>query len=152
MSAEIITTISPSTNRPILTRTGMSSDEIKRIPDLAQEAFRSFSQSTTLTQRQQIVDRALAILEKRKDELAHQLTEQMGRPSSYTGVEISTAVKRSQYLNRIAPSVLGEEGVVSGEEEKGFKRFIKRKPVGVVLIIFAWTVRFRFLSAVGCLR
>ncbi|KAH1431931.1 hypothetical protein KXX22_006845 [Aspergillus fumigatus] len=110
MSAEIITTISPSTNRPILTRTGMSSDEIKRIPDLAQEAFRSFSQSTTLTQRQQIVDRALAILEKRKDELAHQLTEQMGRPISYTGVEISTAVKRSQYLNRIAPSVLGEEG------------------------------------------
>lgn len=144
MSAETITTISPSTNRPILTRTGISTDEIKRIPDLAQEAFRSFSRSTTLEQRQQIVDRALAVLEKRKEELALQLTEQMGRPISYTGVEISTAVKRSQYLNRIAPSVLGEEGVVPGEEEKGFKRFIKRKPVGVVLIIFAWNVCLRF--------
>jgi acyl-CoA reductase-like NAD-dependent aldehyde dehydrogenase len=144
MSAETITTISPSTNRPILTRTGISADEIKRIPDLAQEAFRSFSHSTTLEQRQQIVDRALAILEKRKDELAHQLTEQMGRPTSYTGVEISTAVKRSQYLNRIAPSVLGKEGIVPGEAEKGFKRCIKRKPVGVVLIIFAWNVCLRF--------
>ncbi|GFF42207.1 betaine aldehyde dehydrogenase [Aspergillus udagawae] len=145
MSAETITTISPSTNRPILTRTGISNDEIKRIPELAQEAFRSFSQSTTLKQRQQIVDRALAVLEKKKDELAHQLTEQMGRPISYTGVEISTAVKRSQYLNRIAPSVLGEEGVVPGEEEKGFKRCIKRKPVGVVLIIFAWNYPYLVL-------
>ncbi|GIJ89226.1 hypothetical protein Asppvi_008156 [Aspergillus pseudoviridinutans] len=145
MSAETITTISPSTNRPILTRTGISNDEITRIPELAQEAFRSFSQSTTLKQRQQIVDRALAVLEKRKDELAHQLTEQMGRPISYTGVEISTAVKRSQYLNRIAPSVLGEEGIVPGEEEKGFKRFIKRKPVGVVLIIFAWNYPYLVL-------
>ncbi|GFF78156.1 NAD/NADP-dependent betaine aldehyde dehydrogenase [Aspergillus lentulus] len=145
MSAETITTISPSTNRPILTRTGISTDEIKRIPDLAQEAFRSFSRSTTLEQRQQIVDRALAVLEKRKEELALQLTEQMGRPISYTGVEISTAVKRSQYLNRIAPSVLGEEGVVPGEEEKGFKRFIKRKPVGVVLIIFAWNYPYLVL-------
>lgn len=144
MSAETITTISPSTNRPILTRTGISTDEVKRIPELAQSAFRTFSQSTTLEQRQQIVDRALAILEKRKDALAYQLTEQMGRPISYTGVEISTAVKRSRYLNRIAPSVLGQEGVVPGEEEKGFKRFIKRKPVGVVLIIFAWNVCFRF--------
>ncbi|EAW14423.1 aldehyde dehydrogenase family protein [Aspergillus clavatus NRRL 1] len=145
MSAETITTISPSTNRPIITRTGVSTDEIKHIPALAQDAYRSFSQSTTLKQRQEIVARALDILEKKKDALARELTEQMGRPIAYTGVEIATAVKRSHYLTKISSGILGDEGVVPGEEEKGFKRFIKRKPVGVVLIIFAWNYPYLVL-------
>lgn len=141
MSVETITTISPSTNQPVLTRTGVTADELQRIPQLAQEAFRSFSQSTTLEQRQDIVNRALDILEKKKDELALEVTNQMGRPIAYTGVEVMTAIKRSRYLTKISNSVLGKEGIVPGEEEKGFRRYIKRKPVGVALIIFAWNVR-----------
>lgn len=69
----------------------------------------------------------------------------MGRPISYTGIEVATAIKRSHYLNRISDSVLGEEGIVPGEEETGFKRYIKRKPVGVVLIIFAWNYPYLVL-------
>ncbi|KAF7592911.1 hypothetical protein BBP40_012231 [Aspergillus hancockii] len=145
MSVETITTISPSTNRPVLTRTGVSSDDLQRIPEVAQEAFRSFSQSTTLKQRQEIVGRALDLLETKKDELAQELTEQMGRPIAYTGVEVMTAIKRSRYLTKISNSVLGDEGVVPGEEEKGFRRYIKRKPVGVALIIFAWNYPYLIL-------
>lgn len=141
MSLETITTISPTTNLPVLTRTGVSAEELKHIPQAAQEAFRSFSQSTTLEQRQEIVARALGILEKKKDVLARELTEQMGRPIAYTEVEVNTAIKRSHYLNRVSTSILGEEGIVPGEAEKGFKRYIKRQPVGVALIIFAWNVR-----------
>ena len=141
MSLETITTISPSTNQPVVTRTGVTSEDLQRIPEVAQEAFRSFSQSTSLKQRQEIVTRALDILEKKKDELARELTEQMGRPIAYTGVEVMTAIKRSRYLTKISDSVLGDEGVVPGEEEKGFRRYIKRKPVGVAFIIFAWNVR-----------
>lgn len=139
MSLETITTISPATNEPVITRTGVSSEDLGRIPVTAQAAFRSFSQ-TTLEQRQNIVAKALDILEKRKDELAKEITEQMGRPISYTGVEVATAIKRGKYLNRISSSVLGEEGIVPGEEEKGFRRYIKRQPVGVVFIIFPWNV------------
>ncbi|KAE8354165.1 Aldehyde/histidinol dehydrogenase [Aspergillus coremiiformis] len=128
-----------------LTRTGVSPEELQRIPEVAHEAFRSFSQLTTLKQRQEIVSRALDILEKKKDELAHELTEQMGRPIAYTGVEVMTAIKRSRYLTKISDSVLGEEGIVPGEEEKGFRRYIKRKPVGVVLIIFAWNYPYLIL-------
>lgn len=144
MSVAKITTISPITNRPLLTRTGASPDDIVRIAESAQEAFRSFSESTTLKQRQEIVTRALGILERRKDELAREITDQMGRPIAYTGVEVATAIKRSHYLTRISDAVLGEDGVIPGEEEKGFKRYIKRKPVGVILIIFAWNVRTHF--------
>ncbi|KAJ5782630.1 hypothetical protein N7457_004404 [Penicillium paradoxum] len=149
MSLETITTISPATNEPVVTRTGISEDELKQLPVTAQEAFRSFSQSTTLEKRQKIVERALDILEKKQDELAREITEQMGRPIAYTGVEVATAIKRSRYLTRISTSVLGEEGIVHGEEEKGFRRYIKRSPVGVVLIIFPWN--YPYLTLVNSL-
>ncbi|KAJ5328676.1 hypothetical protein N7452_009066 [Penicillium brevicompactum] len=140
MSLETITTISPATNEPVVTRTGVSSEELRQIPENAQVAFRSFSQSTSLEQRQKLVERALDILEKKQDELAREVTEQMGRPIAYSGVEVATAIKRCRYLTRISTSVLGEEGIVPGEEEKGFRRYIKRSAVGVVLVIFPWNL------------
>lgn len=146
MSLENITTISPSTNRAVATRPGASLADLQRIPEAAQEAFRSFSQSTTLEQRQQIVTRALGILEKKKDVLSRELAEQMGRPIHFAPVEIATAIKRAQFLNRVAPEVLGEQGIVQGEPEKGFNRYIKRKPLGVALIIFAWNVSSEFYT------
>ncbi|EKV07627.1 Aldehyde dehydrogenase family protein, putative [Penicillium digitatum PHI26] len=149
MSLETITTISPVTNEPVVTRTGVSPDELKQITVAAQAAFRLFSQSTTLEQRQKIVESALDVLEKKKDELAREVTEQMGRPIAYTGAEVATAIKRSRYLIRISSSVLGEQGVVPGEEEKGFRRYIKRSPVGVVLIIFPWN--YPYLTLVNSL-
>ncbi|OKL57445.1 hypothetical protein UA08_07165 [Talaromyces atroroseus] len=140
MALETLQTISPITNQTIVTRTGISSEELALLPETAQKAFRSFSQNTTLAQRQEIVARALGILAKKKDALGQEITEQMGRPIAYTGGEVATAIKRGEFLNRASNSILGEEGTVDGEPEKGFKRYIKRKPVGVVLIIFAWNV------------
>ncbi|PYH90245.1 aldehyde dehydrogenase family protein [Aspergillus ellipticus CBS 707.79] len=140
-----LTTISPITNGPIFHRTGASPEDVVRIVESAQKAFQSFSQSTTLKQRQDIIARALKSLEKNKDDLAKEITEQMGRPIAYTGVEVATAIKRGHYLSRISDSVLGEAGVVVGEEEKGFKRFIKRKPVGVIFIMFAWNYPYLVL-------
>lgn len=140
MALETLSTISPITNKPILTRTGISAEELELLPETAQKAFQSFSQTTTLAQRQEIVARALGILAKKKDDLGREITEQMGRPIAYTGAEVATAVKRGEFLNRTSNSVLGEEGIIEGEPEKGFKRYIKRKPVGVVLVIFAWNV------------
>ena len=146
MSTETITTISPTTNTPVATRTGVTPEKLHQLAESAQAAFHSFSQSTTLEQRQQIVSRALDILEKKKDVLAKEVTEQMGRPISYTPVEVLTSVKRGRFLNRISSSVLGEEGVVHGDAEEGFNRYIKRKPVGVSLVIFAWNVGCLALS------
>ncbi|OJJ51144.1 hypothetical protein ASPZODRAFT_127166 [Penicilliopsis zonata CBS 506.65] len=145
MSLETINTISPTTNTTVVTRTGVSPEQLQQIPETAQAAFRSLVSSTTLQQRQEIVARALTLLEKKKDVLARELTEQMGRPIAYTGAEVATALKRAYYLNRVSASVLGEEGIVKGDEENGFKRFIKRQPVGVVLIIFAWNYPYLIL-------
>ncbi|EER24533.1 hypothetical protein D8B26_005135 [Coccidioides posadasii str. Silveira] len=143
MSVETLTTISPTTNGPILTRAGISESDLLTLPQTAQTAFRSFSRSTTLAQRQEIVAKALAILLKKKDALAREVTEQMGRPIAYTGAEITTAVKRGEYLNRVAGEVLGDK--IEADSEAGFKRYLKKEPVGVVLVLFAWNYPYLIL-------
>lgn len=136
MSVEVITTISPTTDEPILTRNGISQEELEQFPDIATQAFEAW-RKTQLQQRQDIIKKALGILNQRKDELATELTVQMGRPIAYTAKEVSTAIKRAEYLLKISDDVLEDS---PGEAEKGFRRFIRKVPVGPVLIIFAWNV------------
>jgi hypothetical protein len=139
MSGETLTTISPSTNQPIVTRKAASPEEIAELPSIAQNAVIAYHKSyPTLSSRQKIVAKALQLLDEKQDELAKELTEQMGRPIAYTAKEITTAVKRGEYLNSIADDVLGQD--VPGKEETGIRRFIRREPVGVVLVLFAWNV------------
>ena len=136
MSVETITTISPTTNEAVVTRNGVSTQELNLLPETAAKAFDSWRQ-TKLADRQIIVKKALARLGEKTDELAAALTKEMGRPISYTPSEIKTAVKRGEYLLKISDEALKD---TDGEPEKGFKRFIRKVPVGPVLIIFAWNV------------
>jgi len=67
----------------------------------------------------------------------------MGRPIAYTAKEVSTAIKRAEYLLKVSEETLQD---TPGEAEAGFKRFIRKVPVGPALIIFAWNVGATGLS------
>ena len=136
MSAEQIITISPATNKPIITRDGLSTADIALLPRVAEQAFEDY-RFTTLDDRQDIVGKVLDLLLERQDVLARELTEQMGRPIAYTAKEITTAVARGRYLSKISGDALKD---TPGEAETGFKRYIRKVPVGPVLILFAWNV------------
>lgn len=136
MSTEVITTISPSTNKPILTRNGLSDSDVALLPALSTQAFNAF-RLTSLEERQVIVKRALELISDKQNVLARELTEQMGRPIAYTAKEIATAVARGEYLLKISSDALED---TQGEPEKGFKRYIRKAPIGPVLILFAWNV------------
>ena len=86
MSVEVLTTISPTTNEPILTRNGVSTSELEDLSRVAAEAFKTWRE-TSLTDRQIIVKKFLKLLGDKKDELGEEITVQMGRPIAYTGVE-----------------------------------------------------------------
>lgn len=49
---------------------------------------------------------------------------------------------RGEYLLKISGDVLKD---TEGEPEAGFKRYIRKVPLGPVLILFAWNVGPRFL-------
>lgn len=136
MSVEVINTISPSTNETVITRNGLSAADLDLLPKVATEAFQSF-RKTSLKERQEIVKKFLKGLSDRKDELAEELTVQMGRPIAFGAKEVETAIKRGEYLLKISDEALQD---TDGEAEKGFKRFIRKVPVGPVLVIFAWNV------------
>ncbi|KAH7395143.1 aldehyde dehydrogenase domain-containing protein [Phaeosphaeria sp. MPI-PUGE-AT-0046c] len=145
MSLEKITTISPVTNEPILTRNGLSDADLSNIPQTAAKAFESFKR-TSLAERQKIVKSALKLLNERQDALGKEITEQMGRPIAYTPKEITTAVMRGEYLLKISDETLKD---TEGEAEKGFKRYIKKVPLGPVLILFPWN--YPYLTLVNSL-
>jgi len=141
MSVERITTISPTTNKPIVVRNGISSVELESLPTVATEAFEKFKK-TTLAERKGIIKKALKLLSDNQDVLAIELTAQIGRPIAYTAKEITTACKRGEYLLKISDDVLKD---TDGEAEKGFKRFIRKVPVGPVLVLFAWNYPYLIL-------
>lgn len=136
MAVEKITTISPTTNKPVVERDGPTDDELAQLPKTAKKAFVKYSK-TPLQERQQIVKKALKIINGRRDELAKEITEQMGRPIAFTAKEVTTAVARGEYLLKISEEALSD---TPGEPEKGFKRFIRKCPLGPVLILFPWNV------------
>ncbi|EOA86948.1 hypothetical protein ACJQWK_08360 [Exserohilum turcicum] len=145
MSLEKITTISPITNKPLLTRNGLSEADVESIPETASAAFASYRQ-TPLAERKAIVKKALKILSDRQDVLGKEITEQMGRPIAYTAKEVATAVMRGEYLLKISDETLKD---TDGEPEKGFKRYIKKVPLGPVLILFPWN--YPYLTLINSL-
>jgi len=145
MSLEKITTISPITNKPVLTRNGLSDSDIQSIPETAVRGFDTYRR-TSLAERQAIVKKALKLLNDNQDELGRELTEQMGRPISYTPKEVTTAVMRGEYLLKISEETLKD---TEGEPEQGFKRYIRKVPLGPVLILFPWN--YPYLTLVNSL-
>ncbi|KAK5115635.1 hypothetical protein LTR85_009806 [Meristemomyces frigidus] len=141
MATEKITTISPTTNKPILERNGPTDSELAELPKTAQKAFLKYRKSS-LADRKKIVSKALQLLNERQDELAKELTEQMGRPIAYTAKEITTAVARGEYLLKIAEKGLAD---TPGEPQEGFKRYVKKVPLGPVLVLFAWNYPYLIL-------
>lgn len=134
--SEQLVTMSPVTNKPILTRQSISPSELSLLPGKSEQAFDVF-RATSIADRQKIVAKALDLLEESKDALAKELTEQMGRPIAYTAKEVTTAVMRGRYLLKISGEALKD---TEGEEELGFKRYIRKVPHGPVLVLFAWNV------------
>ena len=134
--SEVLTTVSPISNKPILTRDGLAASDVALLPAIATQAYNSY-RLTPLEHRQAIVGRALQLIIEKQEVLAKELTEQMGRPIAYVSKEITTAVARGEYLLKISSGALGD---TAGEPEQGFRRYIKKLPVGPVMILFAWNV------------
>ncbi|KAE8152189.1 Aldehyde/histidinol dehydrogenase [Aspergillus avenaceus] len=113
---------------------GTSLEEARTIAQASQNAFKSYRQMP-FSQRKDIITKALDLIDADKETLAQELTSQMGRPIAYCTKEIDTMRKRADYLMGIAGESLKD---LPGQAEQGFRRFLKKEPVGVTLISTAW--------------
>lgn len=136
MATNIIRTVSPSTNQVVCETPETRWDEASSILRASQEAYVSFS-SLSHQARKDVVVRALQLFQERKIVLGKELTLQMGRPIAYSHKEIETMQKRADYLLETAEEALKS---IPGKPENGFQRWVKKVPIGPILIVFAWNV------------
>jgi len=87
-----------------------------------------------------MVDAMLAL----REEIVPELAWQMGRPVRSGGGELGGFEERARGMIELAESALAP---VVPAEKSGFKRYIRREPLGIVLTIAPWN--FPYLTAVN---
>ncbi len=95
-------------------------------------------------ERAGICGRAVDAVVANKDDIAKEITWQMGRPIRYAPGEIGGFEERARHMIKVAPDALKD--TQAGEKE-GFTRFIRREPLGLVFVIAPWN--YPYLTSVN---
>jgi len=135
--------ISPIDNSVYAERPLAKPADIDRALNFARTAQRAW-RTVPIADRARILTRFCDLFEAKRDEIARELTWQMGRPSRYAPNEVRGTLERARHMIAIAPAALAD--IDAGPKEH-FMRFIRREPLGVVLTIAAWN--YPYLIAVN---
>ena len=135
--------ISPIDNSVYVERPLARPAELDAALERARKAQRAW-RGVAVAERARILNRFCDAFEAKRDEIALELTWQMGRPSRYAPNEVRGTLERARHMIAIAPAALAD--IDAGPKEH-FTRFIRREPLGVVLTIAAWN--YPYLIAVN---
>jgi acyl-CoA reductase-like NAD-dependent aldehyde dehydrogenase len=140
---DALRTLSPVDGTLLVERPLASFDEASALLDRAQTAQRGW-RATPIEERAARLEALVVAVEAERDRIAEELTLQMGRPIRYTPGEVRGFAERAR-----AMIALGREALVDLRlpEKEGFRRFIERAPLGVVLVLSPWN--YPWLTAVN---
>src|ERR1700759_411363 len=129
--ADPLRCISPGDGRIFVERPLASDSQVALALARARSAQTSW-RTVALRERVAMVEKFVAWFETHRDAVAEEITRQMGRPISYTPGEIRGLAERARYMASIAEEALAD---LTPAPKAGFKRFIRREPVGVAFVI-----------------
>lgn len=98
---------------------------------------------TPIAERGRYLLAMLEALVAMNDEIVPELAWQMGRPTRYGG-EKGGVEERTRYMVALAEKALAP---FYPEERAGFRRYLKKEPLGIVFVIAPWN--YPFLTAVN---
>ena len=128
-------TITPVDGSVYVERTLASGKQIERALSSAARAQRAWK-SVAVAERASIVRRMIEWCVARADGLGAELSWQMGRPVSQAPGELKRGFQeRALYMCGLAEETLSDIAI---PEKPGFQRFIRREPLGVVLVVAPW--------------
>jgi acyl-CoA reductase-like NAD-dependent aldehyde dehydrogenase len=128
-------TITPIDDTVFAVRELASPREIEAVLERA-VAMQRLWQSSAIAERAAICRRMCSWLVERADEIGRELTWQIGRPITYSPSEILRGFnERVDYMRSIADEELADINVGT---KPGFERFIRREPLGTVLVLAPW--------------
>lgn len=110
---------------------------------LAAEAQRHWRRMS-LAHRAAYCSAAVDAMLSMRDDIAPELAWQMGRPVRYGAGELRGFEERARHMIAIAPGALAD---IEPGDKPGFKRYIRRAPLGTVLVIAPWN--YPYLTAVN---
>jgi acyl-CoA reductase-like NAD-dependent aldehyde dehydrogenase len=111
----------------------------------ARQAQRNW-RNIRVSERAAICSRAIDSLIDNKNEIARELTWQMGRPTAFAAGEVGGLEERARYMISVAEQSLSAELI---EPRPGFDRYIKHEPVGVVFVVAPWN--YPYLTSVNAI-
>ena len=111
--------------------------------DRAAAAQRAWA-SVPVDERVALVRRFGEALTARGEEVARDISRQMGKPVAEARGEVRTCVARAAHMAAVAGETLADEPL---PDKPGFERWISREPLGVVLDVAPWN--YPLLTAVN---
>lgn len=135
MKERIQQTITPVDGSIYLERELASSGQIDAALSRAAAAQKLWRQ-IPIAERVAVCRRMLAWLLEHADEIGRELSWQIGRPIVYSPFEIRRGFQeRVNYMAEIAEQELADIAI---DPKEGFQRFIRREPLGTVLVLAPW--------------
>src|SRR6266403_5618084 len=138
---ETLKTISPVDGRIYVERALGTPAGIDRALDSARAAQRGWG-SLPLSDRCRILGKAVDAFVAKANDIAAEITWQMGRPIRHAPGEIRGFEERARYMLNVAPEALA---ALQPFEKAGFARQSKRVPLGVVAVVAPWN--YTYLTA-----
>jgi acyl-CoA reductase-like NAD-dependent aldehyde dehydrogenase len=101
-------------------------------------------QRRSLSERAAFCSAAVDAMLSMQADIVPELAWQMGRPVRYGASELRGFAERARHMIAIAPQALA---AIEPEPKAGFQRYIKREPLGTVLVVAPWN--YPYLTAVN---
>jgi acyl-CoA reductase-like NAD-dependent aldehyde dehydrogenase len=136
-------TISPIDDSIYVERRLASPTDIERALARARSAQQAW-RSVSVQERAAVLTRFCDAFESQRTSIAEELTWQMGRPIRYSPNEVNGTLERARHMIDIGPRALAD---VDAGPKEGFRRFVRREPLGVIFTIAAWN--YPYLIAVN---
>jgi acyl-CoA reductase-like NAD-dependent aldehyde dehydrogenase len=92
----------------------------------ARAAFQGWKRSS-VADRVALCERFVAAFEAKKEQIADEITQQMGKPHKFALGEVAGMLDRARYMISIAEQTLADEYL---PEKAGFVRYIRHEPLG----------------------
>ena len=124
-------TVSPVDGRVLVERVIATEADIAKVIERASTAAAGW-RDTPVAVRTAMIGRAIDHMVAHRDELAAEITWQMGRPLGQSPGEIRGLEERARFMLTVAPRALADR---PPEPKSGFSRFMRREPLGLVFVI-----------------
>ncbi|PBJ03828.1 aldehyde dehydrogenase family protein [Pseudomonas sp. ACN5] len=135
--------ISPVDGRVYVEREMADAAQVEQALTAAASAQAAW-QRRSLSERAALCSAAVDAMLSMQADIVPELAWQMGRPVRYGAGELRGFAERARHMIAIAPQALAD---IEPEPVAGFRRYIKREPLGTVLVVAPWN--YPYLTAVN---